>query len=110
MAVMKKYQVKWTDTAVQDLAEIVKFISAANPANALNVLRQIGNKANDLYILPDRGRVLPELREVEISIYRELLISPWRIIYRYERNTVFVLAVLDGRRELSGILLDRLLR
>ena len=110
MAVMKKYQVKWTKTASRDLVEIVEYIAADNSINALNVLRQIENKATDLYIFPDRGRVLPELREVDISIYRELVVNPWRVIYRLEKNTVFVLAILDSRRDLSGLLLDRLLR
>ena len=107
---MKKYQVKWTTTASQDLAEVIEYIAADNLANALNVLRQLEDKANDLHIFPERGRVLPELREIDISIYRELVVSPWRIIYRQEKNTVFVLAVLDSRRDLSGLLLERLVR
>jgi toxin ParE1/3/4 len=35
---------------------------------------------------------------------------PWRIIYRTEADQVLVMAVLDGRRELRSLLLERLVR
>ena len=43
-------------------------------------------------------------------VYRELIVRPWRIIYRVSTKRVLVLAVLDGRRDLEGLLLSRLLR
>ncbi len=33
---------------------------------------------------------------------------PWRIVYRIETESVLVLAVLDGRRDLRSLLLERL--
>ncbi len=47
-----------------------------------------------------------ELRYYGILIYRELSSRPWRIIYRVEQNTVWVLAVIDGRMNVEDILLD----
>jgi plasmid stabilization system protein ParE len=38
------------------------------------------------------------------------VVRPYRLIYRVERDTVTVLAVFDGRRDLEDVLLDRLLR
>jgi GrpB-like predicted nucleotidyltransferase (UPF0157 family) len=35
---------------------------------------------------------------------------PYRIVYRISGNTVVVLAVLDGRRDLQDVLLERLVR
>jgi len=36
--------------------------------------------------------------------------SAWRIVYRYDDKCVYVMAVLDARRDLAGILLERLTR
>jgi toxin ParE1/3/4 len=57
--------------------------------------------------LPERGRIVPELREQGIILYREIILAPWRVIYRIVGQTVYVLAVLDARRNLEDILLDR---
>ena len=68
------------------------------------------HRAGALRELPERGRVVPELRSVDVFVYRELIAKPWRIIYRFERGRVFVLVVLDSRRDLTSILLERLAR
>ena len=41
---------------------------------------------------------------------RELIESPWRILYRIEADTVYVLAVIDARRNVEDLLLDRFVR
>jgi len=38
------------------------------------------------------------------------VIRPWRVIYRIEAERVYVVAVIDGRRNVEDILLARLLR
>jgi hypothetical protein len=43
-------------------------------------------------------------------MYRELIERPWRVVYRFERNHVYVVAVLDARRNLASLLLERLAR
>ena len=60
--------------------------------------------------MPERGRVVPELAAVGIRTYRELVVEPWRLVYRITEKTVYVLAVLDGRRNIEDVLLDRLVR
>jgi toxin ParE1/3/4 len=42
--------------------------------------------------------------------WRELVMRPYRMIYRMEGDTVTVLAVFDGRRDLGDLLLERLTR
>jgi plasmid stabilization system protein ParE len=54
--------------------------------------------------------LVPELKAVDVLQYRELIEPPWRIIYRIEPDQVMVLAVLDGRRDLRSLLLERLVR
>ncbi len=47
---------------------------------------------------------------MDASTHRELIEGPWRIVYRYDERSVFVVSVLDGRRDLSSLLLERLVR
>lgn len=107
---MPEYEVLWTQTARDDLEEIVSFIAADNLIAALSVLDRIEKRAALLVVQPERGRVVPELREEGIRQYRELLERLWRIIYRVEQQIIFVLGVLDGRRDLQTLLLERLVR
>ena len=107
---MAEFQVLWTDAARLDLERIVEFIAEENPANALAALARLERRCRTLVELPERGRLVPELRAVDVLIYRELVEGPWRIVYRNDVDRVHVMAVLDARRELSGLLLERLVR
>ena len=48
---------------------------------------------------PYRGRVVPELMARKIDSYRELIVSPWRIVYLIQGEKVWVLALFDSRRD-----------
>jgi plasmid stabilization system protein ParE len=106
----KKYHVKWAAIAQSDLKQIIDYTAIDSPCNALQILKKTKQKASDLYTLPDRGRIVPELKDQGILIYREIIITPWRIIYRISDTTVFVLSVIDSRRNVEDILLNRLVR
>ena len=106
----KKYKVEWAAVAESDLKQIIDYMAADNPGNALHLFKKIRQKASSLYAFPERGRIVPELQDQGIHIYRELIIAPWRIIYRISDGTVFVLSVIDSRRNIEDILLNRLLK
>ena len=107
---MTEFEVRWTDTARLDLERIVEFIAEENPANALTALARLERRCQSLAALPERGRIVPELRAVDVLSYRELVEGPWRIVYRYDIDRVHIMAVLDAHRDLSGLLLERLIR
>jgi len=67
------------------------------------------SKCNTLDQFPDRGRIVPELKAHGILSYRELIISPWRVMYRTSEQKVYVLAVIDSRRNMEDILIERFL-
>lgn len=104
------YRVKWAAVAQSDLKRIIDHIAVDSPDNALRILKKLREKASTLYSLPDRGRVVPELKDQGIHIYREIIAPPWRIIYRISDTDVFVLSVIDSRRNVEDILLDRLVK
>ena len=108
MAEAKSYQVLWTHTAQQDLTEIVEYIAQDSVGDALAILQKLETKAALLITLPNRGRIVPELLHTGISQYRELVNAPWRIVYRVENKQILIMAVLDSRRDLQTVLLNRL--
>lgn len=105
----KDYDVRWSETSEKDLTDIIEYIAGDNPAHAYEVLKKIKQKKSNLHTFPDRGRIVLELQDQGITQYRELIVSPWRIIYRISERKVYVLSVLDARRNLEDILLRRMI-
>jgi addiction module RelE/StbE family toxin len=105
-----RFQVRWAEEAVRDLEEIVSYVAADIPVNAKNLLAKLRSRAEALDATPLRGRVVPELARFGIRSWRELVVKPYRIIYRVAEKEVHVLAVFDGRRDLEDVLLERLVR
>ena len=89
---------------------VVDAIAGDSVVNALAVLDRLEQRTDALCLAAERGRLVPELKAVDVLQYRELIERPWRIIYRIEPDQVVVLAVLDGRRDLRSLLLERLVR
>jgi toxin ParE1/3/4 len=107
---MKKvYDVRWSETSEKDLIAIVEYIADDSLSHAYEVFKEVKKKASRLHTFPDRGRIVPELQEQGITQYRELIIAPWRIIYRISERKVFVFSVFDSRRNVEDILLKRLI-
>ena len=107
---MNKYAVQWTSAAARDLESAVEYIAEESHEQALMILQKIRARASTLAALPERGRIVPELKLHGISLYRELIIAPWRLIYRMTDRIVYVHAVIDSRRNIEDILLARLIR
>ena len=106
---MKRFVVEWAQPASKDLENIIDYISQDNVDTAISIFEKIKSKCNTLDQFPDRGRIVPELKAHGILSYRELIISPWRVIYRVSEQKVYVLAVIDSRRNMEDILIERFL-
>lgn len=101
------YRIVWARTAERDLLQIIEYIALDSPKNAGNILNKIKKKTSELEEFPQRGRVVPELQSFGINQYYEIIVSPWRIIYRITQDEVYVLSVFDSRRNVEDILLGR---
>ena len=101
------YEIVWARVAEKDLIEIIDHIATDSPANALKVFQKIKKKASSLYTMPERCRIVPELRDQGIMQYRELIVPPWRIMFKITDMKVFVLSVIDSRRNIEDILFKR---
>ncbi len=105
-----QYEVVWSKTAESDLVSIIDYISEDSPHNARTVLRKIRQQLLLSYSHPMRGRIIPELKAFDIHQYHEIIVDLWRIIYRVADYCVIVLSVLDTRRNMEDILLNRFVR
>jgi plasmid stabilization system protein ParE len=109
---MKTRQLKvvWTSVAAGDLERIAAYQANESPVRAATIIDRIVERAESLASLPSRGRTPPELRSIGDRSWHELQEPPWRLICRRLDEVVQVHAVLDGRRNLEDILMERMLK
>ncbi|MBU6200190.1 MAG: type II toxin-antitoxin system RelE/ParE family toxin [Xanthomonadaceae bacterium] len=105
-----KYAVEIGAEAERDLESIHDFIAANDgAARAVHALDTFVHAAASLAAFPHRGSHPRELHGTAYSQYRQLIQSPWRMVYRVEGKRVFVMLVAYGRRDLRALLEQRLL-
>ncbi len=105
----ERYQVTWSRSATRDLVLLIDY-AAANfgRGQAKNLHQDLRQRLGHLTLHPHRCRQLPELRELGLD-YRELLVGNYRLPFRIVGDKVVVLGVLDGRRDLEELLIQRAL-
>jgi toxin ParE1/3/4 len=106
-----KYKVVIDPQAKMDIKEIFTYVASNDGKQIANKL--IDNLETAFYKLekyPKRGHIPPELIDTGIKSYLEIHYKPYRIIYEIERNSVYIHAILDGRRNIQEILQIRIIR
>ncbi len=89
------HRLRWTRLALSDLVEIRDYIAADKPAAADAFVARIREVVEHLADRPDSGRIVPERRS---QGYREVIVSPYRVVYAVTASGVQVLRVWHGRR------------
>jgi toxin ParE1/3/4 len=103
--------VRWSEAAERDLEDIVDHIALDSSINAEAVLDRLHEQALSLEHFAERGRRIPELtrpQRAQRTTWRELVVRPWRIMYAIEGGTVFVVGVVDSRRDIRVWLANHL--
>ncbi|MGD8262879.1 MAG: type II toxin-antitoxin system RelE/ParE family toxin [Desulfobacterales bacterium] len=104
------FAVLLTHDAARDLNELYDYIAVHDsPRKADYVLERIEKVLSTLSEFPERGVYPKELLKLGIREYREIFFKPYRIIYRVIDKNVYVLLVVDGRRDMYSLLKRRLL-
>jgi len=106
------WKVAFTRRAEEDILGIFDFIAEREgPDMAEAVLGKFVQARDSLRLFPDRGRIPPELKRVNILSYREIQLTPYRIIYRIHKtvHTIHIHVVADSRRNFTELLKERLL-
>jgi len=107
---MHNYQVVWTNNAKYDLENIIEYIKIDSVSNAKKIFSEIKDKCNNLYYFPMKCRIVPELQQIGIVKYRELIYKRWRVIYKIDNKKVYILIVVDTSRNVEDLLFQRLLK
>ena len=91
-------KVLWTESALSQLQAIHDYIAETSPEYALRMIDRLTRRSIQIADFPFSGRVVPEY---ELNEVRELIESPYRIIYLIEpaQSRVEVLAVVHGSRK-----------
>jgi toxin ParE1/3/4 len=105
-----RYTVVWTGVAAQDVERLSACLLDESPLRAEQIIERIISRGESLGSSPERGRTPPELRAIGDRAWHEVQEPPWRIVYRVTGKRIEIHGVLDGRRSLEDILLERLLR
>lgn len=108
---MRRRKVVWHASAVSDLDYLVEHLKASGShVNAAHVVDRLDDLGASLSMSAERGRIVPEFAAHGIVAYREVIDRPWRLIYRVEPREVIILTIVDSRRRLDELLLQRLVR
>jgi len=104
------FAVLLTDSAARDLEDLYAYIAEHDaPVKAEHVLRRIEKAFARLSSAPARGAYPKELVALGIREYREVFFRPYRLIYRIVEDAVYVLLIVNGRRDMQSLLQRRLL-
>ena len=107
---MKNYQVLWTKNAEFDLESIIEYIKVDSINIAKDIFFEIKKEYQELHYFPERKRIVPELQQIGIVKYRELLYKRWRIIFTIQDKKAYILLVVDSSRNMEDLLFQRLLK
>jgi toxin ParE1/3/4 len=95
-------EVVWTAAAERDLRTIHRYIARDSPYYASVMVRRIRESSGQLARFPESGRVVPESRSRR---HREIIVQPYRIVYRFtpDTNMVRIVRVIHGHRLLPRL-------
>jgi plasmid stabilization system protein ParE len=91
---------RWSLTAEADLRAIEDFIAKDSVLHAVHFVDRLIEAAEQLTHAPKIGRVVPEFQRDDL---RELLFRAYRIVYQVRGETVTVLRVVHGARDLARL-------
>ena len=77
------------------MAEAFAYIARERPSAARHWLERVLQRVDLLRTFPDGGRMVPEVDRSEI---REVIVVPYRVMYRRDPTRVLILTVRHSRR------------
>jgi toxin ParE1/3/4 len=92
--------ITWSPQSLRDLEAIRAYISQDSPRYAALVVQRIVASVERLEAFPESGRVVPELNNPEI---REIIVRPYRVVYRHRPGAVQIATVFRSSRQLPEI-------
>jgi addiction module RelE/StbE family toxin len=91
-------KVVWTASAKRNLRTIHDYIAQTSPAYAKRMVDKLTNRSKQIGSFPLSGRIVPEF---DVGQIREVLQSPYRIIYHIRPDQVDVVGVIHMSRRIQ---------
>ncbi|MCH8265780.1 MAG: type II toxin-antitoxin system RelE/ParE family toxin [Proteobacteria bacterium] len=96
-------KIVWTEPALDDLDEIANYIALDKLSAAQRLVQKVFDRVNLLSQSPNSGRKVPELSR---SKYKEVIVGPCRVFYRFSNNIVYILHVMRAEGEMRKYMLQ----
>ncbi len=94
------YLVTWSPEALEDLEAIASYIERDSFFYAQSVVSKILEVSRNVKLFPLIGRIVPEFDDENI---RERFVYSYRLVYRIDKQSIIMLAVIHGMRLLENI-------
>jgi toxin ParE1/3/4 len=95
--------IRWTVGASADFAALVELIARSSEVYATRLAERLLASIELLQAHPRMGRTVPEYDRETV---RELIYDTYRVVYQVDDETVVLLALISGRRDMLGALGD----
>ena len=92
-------KVIWSRRALLDVEHIRDYIARDSPVYAQPFIERLLYATRRLLQFPQSGRAMPEAKDLRI---REVIFQGYRIIYRLRSDTIEIVMVVHGSRNLEG--------
>jgi plasmid stabilization system protein ParE len=89
-------KVIWAPSALDDIESIAAYIAKNSVEMASLFVSRLFDATDRLQEFPFSGRIIPEINNPDC---REVIYGTYRIMYRVERNEVWVTGVIHGARD-----------
>jgi toxin ParE1/3/4 len=105
-----KYKIIWSKDAGEEFVEIISWYKYTVGKNvAKNIYSKINSQIKKLKDMPGIGKQVQLLKDIGINDYRQIVHDHWIIYYKVEGQRIYIISVIDGRRNLEEILYKKII-
>ena len=101
---MDSYKIKWTQTAVSDLTECVRFVLNVSKEAAKKLKIEIQESINSLSFFPEKNPILDMPKSFKIVIRKQVISKRYIALYSVEDDSIIIYRILDTRRKFGPLL------
>ena len=99
------------DSAEQDLKDLRSYVvKNFSQTTWLKTYSKLKESIRNLATFPLLGAVPPELETLNLNQYRQIISGMNRIVYEPRADAVYIYMIVDTRRDLETLLMQRLMR
>lgn len=97
-------EIIWTQPTLSYLNDVAEYIALENVVTAKQLVQTVFTKVELLADFPESGRVSLELEHLN---YREVVVNPCRVFYKYDDEKVRIVFVMSAERDLRRLMLTK---